>query len=356
MMMRGVKGSNPVSGRSPGAVLRWLSTGLASLVWLVAVPAFADDLGSDSDDEGYWDLVETSSIQELMKLDSIARFEDEAPLWDYADAALQRKVERALQLLRLQDEARRRQLSVVLIDLSKSGPPRVASINGDEMMYAASLPKIAVLLAAFEKIAQGKMKFDAATRHGLTQMIKVSSNRFATEMMHKVGKEYIARVLLSPRYRLYDPLHNGGLWVGKDYAKAGLWRRDPLHNLSHGATAMQVARFYYLLANEKLVTPYYSRAMKSILLRSELNHKFVRVLREIDPSAEVSRKSGSWRTYHSDSVLVERDGHRYIAVVLADSSRGPTWLRQIIARLDAIVTAPESLAEAPRSEPRPLQR
>jgi beta-lactamase class A len=52
---------------------------------------------------------------------------------------------------------------------------------------------------------------------------------------------------VSPRYRLYDPRHYGGLWVGKDYAKSGLWRRDPLHNLSHGATAMQVARFYYLL-------------------------------------------------------------------------------------------------------------
>jgi beta-lactamase class A len=204
-------------------------------------------------------------------------------------------------------------------------------------MYAASLPKIAVLLAAFEKIAQGKMTLDPATEYSLTQMIKASSNQYATEMMHEVGKEYIAQVLLSPRYRLYDPEHNGGLWVGKDYAKAGLWRRDPLHNLSHGATAMQVARFYYLLVTDNLVTPEYCRKMREILLDSELNHKFVRALREIDPDAVVSRKSGSWSTFHSDSVLVERDGHRYIAVALSNNSNGSEWLGGIITELDTLI-------------------
>ncbi len=305
-------------------------------------PAAADGLGGDDDD--YWEILETTPIRELMELDGIARFEDGAPLWDYVDATLQRRVDRSVKSLGLGDEIDRNELSVVLIDLDSS-PPRVASLNGDVMMYAASLPKIAVLLAAFEKIAQGKMKLNEATRFRLSRMIKVSSNRFATEMMHKVGKEYIARVLLSPRYRLYDPAHNGGLWVGKDYAKAGLWRRDPLHNLSHGATAMQVARFYYLLDTEQLVTPEHSREMKAILLDSELNHKFVRALRRIDPEAEISRKSGSWSTYHSDSALIERDDHRYIAVVLADGAKGATWLAQIITRLDAIITAPGSLAE-----------
>jgi beta-lactamase class A len=234
---------------------------------------------------------------------------------------------------------------VALIDLSQSGPPRVASVNGDVMMYAASLPKIAVLLAAFEKIAQGKMVLDEATEHRLSRMIKASSNTYATEMMHQVGKEYIARVLLSPRYRLYDPEHNGGLWVGKDYAKAGLWRRDPLHNLSHGATAMQVARFYYLLVTDNLVTPEHSRKMREILADSELNHKFVRALRQIDPDAAVSRKSGSWSTFHSDSVLVERDGHRYIAVVLSNNAKGSQWLGRIITKLDALLDHGKSAAD-----------
>ncbi len=317
---------------------------LTAAVFTVAMPVAADGLGGDGGDD-YWEIIETTPIRELMELDGIARFEDDAPLWDYLDDNLKRRVDRELASLGLAGEVGRRDLSVVLIDLD-SDPPRVAAVNGDEMMYAASLPKIAILLAAFEKIAQGKMNLNAATRYRLSRMIKVSSNRFATEMMNRVGKEYIARVLLSPRYRLYDPEHNGGLWVGKDYAKAGLWRRDPLHNLSHGATAMQVARFYYLLANEDLVTPEHSRAMKEILLNSELDHKFVRALHRIDPNAAVSRKSGSWSTFHSDSVLVEREGHRYIAVVLADGAKGETWLAQIITRLDAIVMAPDSLAEA----------
>ena len=168
-------------------------------------------------------------------------------------------------------------------------------------------------------------------------MIRESSNSATTEMMHRVGKEHIARVLLSPRYRLYDPKHNGGLWVGKDYAKSGLWRRDPLHNLSHGATAMQVTRFYYLLQTENLVTPEYSRKMKEILAETKLEHKFVRVLRMINPAARLFRKSGSWRTYHSDSVLVERGGRAYIAVVLSNSPEGSRWLGEIIAALDAII-------------------
>jgi beta-lactamase class A len=314
-------------------VARWWWIGI--LVLALSPTANADDLGDVGDD--YWDVVETASIRDLMALDGIARFEDNAPLWEYQDDLLQKGVDRALVELGLDDEVRKKQLSVALIDLSESGPPRVASVNGDVMMYAASLPKIAVLLAAFEKIAQGKMKLDAATEYSLTRMIKASSNHYATEMMHQVGKEYIAQVLLSPRYRLYDPEHNGGLWVGKDYAKAGLWRRDPLHNLSHGATAMQVARFYYLLVTDNLVTPEYCRKMREILMDSELNHKFVRALREIDPNAAVSRKSGSWSTFHSDSVLVERDGHRYIAVALSNNSNGSKWLGGIITELDTLV-------------------
>jgi beta-lactamase class A len=319
----------------------WWLIGL--LVFALPSAASADDLGDVGDD--YWDVIETSSIKELMALDGIARFEDNAPLWDYQDDALQKKVDRALADLGLDDEASKKQLSVVLIDLSDSDSPRVASVNGDVMMYAASLPKIAVLLAAFEKIAQGKMTLDEDTEYRLSRMIKASSNRYATEMMHAVGKEYIARVLLSPRYRLYDPEHNGGLWVGKDYAKAGLWRRDPLHNLSHGATAMQVARFYYLLVTDNLVTPEHSRKMREILAGSELDHKFVRALRRIDPAAAVSRKSGSWSTFHSDSVLVEREGHSYIAVALSDNAKGSQWLGRIITKLDGLLDRDGSAAD-----------
>ncbi len=69
----------------------WWLIGL--LVFALPSAASADDLGDLGDD--YWDVIETSSIKELMALDGIARFEDNAPLWDYHDDALQKKVDRA---------------------------------------------------------------------------------------------------------------------------------------------------------------------------------------------------------------------------------------------------------------------
>ena len=55
------------------------------------------------------------------------------------------------------------------------------------------------------------MDLDPETEETLTRMIQDSSNSAATRIMRRVGKENIAKVLLSPRYRLYDPTHNGGL-------------------------------------------------------------------------------------------------------------------------------------------------
>ncbi len=124
--------------------------------------------------------------------------------------------------------------------------PSLAQVNGDAMMYAASLPKIAILLAAFERIHEGKLAFNDENRQLMTRMIRRSSNTAATELIRRVGRDYINTLLTSPKYRLYDERYNGGLWVGKEYAKGVAYQRDPLHNLSHGATTFQVARFYYL--------------------------------------------------------------------------------------------------------------
>jgi beta-lactamase class A len=306
-------------------------------LWL-GLPAAprADDLGAGDEAEP-WELAPDPILRDLHRLDALAPFEDLAPLRDHFDPALQRQLEAVLAGLGLETAARDGQVSVALADITLVGAPRVAAVNGDQMMYAASLPKIAVLLGAFEKIAQGKLVYDAATERTLERMIRESSNEAATEMMQRVGKEYIAHVLLSPRYRLYDPAMNGGLWVGKDYAKTGVWRRDPLHNLSHGATALQVARFYYLLQTGNLVTPEYSREMKRILAEPAIEHKFVRALHRVNPDAALFRKSGTWGTYHSDSVLVERDGRAYIAVALANGSRGETWLGELIVELDRLI-------------------
>jgi beta-lactamase class A len=258
-------------------------------------------------------------------------------LGESCDPRLQQALITHLSSLHLNNATEHRRLSVVLVDITDTSSPRMAYVNPNEMMYAASLPKIAILLGAFEKIANGEMTLDNDILEKLKLMIRNSSNEAATEILHRVGKAYLAELLQSPRYRLYDPQKNGGLWVGKDYAKATAWKRDPLHDLSHGATAYQVARFYYLLETGQLVSPEFSRLMKSILADPAIDHKFVKGLKGIQPDSEIYRKSGTWGPYHSDSAIVEHHGRRYIAVALANSTQGERWLQKLIVALDDII-------------------
>ena len=261
----------------------------------------------------------------------------EAELGQSCDPRLQKALETRLGLLHLKKATAQKDLSVVLVDITEISEPRIAYVNPNEMMYAASLPKIAILLGAFEKIASGEMILDDETLTKLKLMIRNSSNTAASEILERVGMDYLADLLQSPRYRLYDPDRNGGIWVGKEYGKAPAWRRDPLHNLSHGATALQVARFYYLLETGQLVSPELSRLMKSILAEPAHEHKFVKGLREARPDSEIYRKSGTWGPYHSDSAIVEHHGRRYIAVALAKSAQGERWLQKLIVELDEII-------------------
>lgn len=263
---------------------------------------------------------------------------DPAPLWSYLDPVLEDGLADALRQLGLQWAIDQHKLGVALVDITDVHQPRVASINGDTMLYAASLPKICVMLAIYQKAAEGRLQIDDETYVEMLRMIRRSSNADSTTLMHKVGKDYIARVMLSPRYRLYDPFHNGGLWAGKDYAAVGAWRRDPMYNLSHAATAMQVARFYYLLQTGRLVSPQASEEMKTILRHSASDHKFLRGIRAIRPDALVYRKAGTWGEAHADGALIERrDGATYIAVGLAEDPMGGEWLKQIIIQMDRLI-------------------
>lgn len=265
------------------------------------------------------------------------------------DPALQSGVDGALRRLGLSRAVGDRQLGLVLVDITEPKRPRLASVNGDKMFYAASLPKIAILLGAFVEVESGEMTLDIETRETLTAMIRVSSNRAATQMLHEVGESRLAQILQSPRFRLYDPAMNGGLWVGKEYGKGRAWKRDPLHNLSHGATAMQAARFYYLLEAGRLVSPELTREMKEMLSNPGIHHKFVKGLAD-RPHVRIYRKSGSWRSWHADSAIVEDGPHRYIVVALASSASGGEWMSRLIGPLHDLIV-PQRLAAAPRPAP-----
>ena len=151
-------------------------------------------------------------------------------------------------------------------------------LNGHEMMYAASLPKVAILLGAFVEAGRGRLPLDAAHLGEITKMIRFSSNEDATRVLDWVGMERLLEILQSPAFALYDAKRKGGLWVGKGYGGEDAYRRDPIRHLSHGATAFQVARFYYLLANDRLVSPRLNAMMKETLSNPGIQHKFVKGL------------------------------------------------------------------------------
>ena len=257
-------------------------------------------------------------------------------LRDSIDSDLQQELVGTLNRLGLSQAIRQKHLAVTLVDITDLHHPRVAAVNGDEMLYAASMPKIAILLGAFVEIQRGHMRLDDKTRNTLTEMVRYSSNEAATTMLRRVGKQKVLDILMSDRYKLYDPAYNGGLWVGKEYGPGQAYHRDPLHNLSHGATAMQTARFYYMLETGQLVSPKLTAEMKAILGNPGIHHKFVKGL-DARPGSRIFRKSGTWETWHADSAIVERDHHKYIIVALAHDPHGGQWMVNLIRPVDSLI-------------------
>ena len=84
-------------------------------------------------------------------------------------------------------------------------------------------------------------------------MIAKSSNSAATRMINRVGLKDIGPIM--QQYGLYDLENGGGLWVGKAYGGSSGRIGDPLKNISHAASVMQVCNYYYKLAFGQLVSP-----------------------------------------------------------------------------------------------------
>jgi beta-lactamase class A len=266
-------------------------------------------------------------------------------LEDRTDPGLQRGLERVVRNLGLTGEVESGRLSLALVDLSQRDTPRLAMMNGHAMVYAASLPKIAILLGAFVEAERGRIPLDDAHLGEITRMIRYSSNEAATRVLDWVGRDRLLAILQSPAIALYDPKRNGGLWVGKSYGREDAYQRDPINQLSHGATAFQVARFYWLLANDRLVGGPFAALMKQALAQPGIQHKFVKGL-ESRPGVEIYRKSGTWQDFHADSALVEAGAHKFVMVGLAHHKDGGEWLVRLAAPMHDLVVLPNNVASA----------
>ena len=232
-----------------------------------------------------------------------------------------------------------KKMAIGLVDLRDTNNVKFARLNGNHMMYAASLPKIAVLLAAMDAIDKKELIETKDIKKDMRLMISKSNNQATTRMIDRLGYDKIEAVMRSPKYKFYDENFGGGLWVGKRYGGGGNTNREPLKNLSHAATVTQVCRYYYLLANGKLVNRKRSKQMLDIMENPELHHKFVNTLDKIAPDARIFRKSGSWKNYHSDSVLVwgKESNRRYILVALIEDSAGEQIIRDLIKPIEKVL-------------------
>ncbi|WP_445383265.1 serine hydrolase [Robiginitalea sp. IMCC43444] len=262
------------------------------------------------------------------------------PLRELVDNSLQAKLARELRSNpKWEKLIAEKRMAVGVVDLSNPNAVRFARLNGDHMMYAASLPKIAILLAAMDALEKGELRETPEIKTDMRRMISKSDNQASTRLIDLLGYDKIESVMTDPRYSFYDAQKGGGLWVGKRYGKGGGTNREPLKNLSHAASVNQVCRYYYLLANGKLVNEKRSRQMLDIFENPELHHKFVKTLDVLAPGARLFRKSGTWKTYHSDSILVwgKDPARRYILVALIDDPSGEQIIRDLVRPVEKIL-------------------
>jgi beta-lactamase class A len=249
------------------------------------------------------------------------------------DPALQTRLENIDSTLRARYGMTTQQTAVGLLDLRTC---RLAMIHPDHEEYGASVPKIAILLAYFQLHPAAATKLDAATRHELGLMIKVSSNEMAAKFSQELGLKQIRQVLDS--YHFYDANRGGGIWVGKHYGVDAERVGSPVGDNSHAATVRQLLRFYLLFEQGKLVSPAASKTMLDIFASPDIPHddiKFVKALSGRD--VQILRKSGSWENWLHDTAIITGPGRHYILVALTQHPKGDEYLADLAVAVDDLM-------------------
>jgi beta-lactamase class A len=247
------------------------------------------------------------------------------------DAALQARLEQIDADLRARYGMTTEQTAAGVLDLVHL---KLAMIHPDRIEYAASVPKIGILLAYFQLHPQAATNLDPQTRHELGLMAKASDNEMASKFSHELGLKSIQKVLND--YGFYDQSHGGGIWVGKHYGKDKERIGDPIADHSHAATVRQLLRYWLLLEQGKLVSPAASRVMREIFDSPDIPHddiKFVHALAD-RPGVHILRKWGTWEDWHHDCAVVTASGRHYILVGLTRHPKGDDYLVDLARTVD----------------------
>jgi beta-lactamase class A len=222
------------------------------------------------------------------------------------------------------------QTVVGVVDLKK---PRAALLRPDEMMYGASIPKIGILLAFFQRHPEVAANPPPATFRELGLMIKQSSNEMASKFSHQLGLAAIQQVLNS--YGFYDPDRGGGIWMGKHYGENTERIGDPISDHSHAVTVRQLLRFYMLLEQGKLISTEASARMRQIFDSPDIPHDSIKFVKGLEGRpVELRRKWGSWENWLHDSAVVHGAGRYYILVGLTNHARGDQYLADLATAVD----------------------
>jgi beta-lactamase class A len=249
------------------------------------------------------------------------------------DARLQKQLEAIDAKLRATYDITTEQAAVGVLDLRRG---RVAMIHPDRIEYAASIPKVGILLAYFQLHPEAATSLDPQTRHELGLMAKASSNEMAAKFSREMGLREIQQVLNS--YGFYDAQHGGGIWVGKHYGPNSERIGDPVADHSHAATVRQLLRFWLLLDQGKLISPEASRTMREIFASPDIphdDHKFVKGLAGRD--VQIIRKWGSWEEWLGDSATITGTNRRYILVALTKHPKGDEYLVDLSRAVDDVM-------------------
>jgi beta-lactamase class A len=253
------------------------------------------------------------------------------------DIALQAGIEACDLALRARHGMTAADTAVGVLDLRQ---PRVAMVRPDRIEYAASVPKIGILLAYFVQHPGAAHELDPTVRRELELMIKQSSNELAAKYSRELGLAAIRQVL--DAHHFYDAARGGGLWVGKHYGASDERLGDPVADHSHAATVRQLLRFYLLLEQDRLVSPAASRTMREIFAAPGIPHDEIKFVKGLaGRPVTLRRKSGTWEHWFHDTAVVTGPGRHYILVALTHHPRGDAYLEELAAAVDDLLTPGE---------------
>jgi beta-lactamase class A len=225
------------------------------------------------------------------------------------------------------------QTAVGVLDLKRI---RLAMIRPDHIEYAASVPKIGILLGWFQLHPEAARELNPQTRHELGLMTKASNNEMATKFSRQLGLRAIQEVLNAQKF--YDAGHGGGIWVGKHYGKSDERIPDPVGGHSHAATVRQLLRFYLLLEQGRLVSPEASKVMREIFASPEIPHDQIKFMKGLaGRDVQIIRKWGSWENWLHDTAVVAGPGRHYVIVALTRHPKGDDYLEEFSAAVDDLM-------------------